>query len=396
MNYRIPLVFLLGALAGAGATRIFREEPDKSGGETKAGPVQAAMRAGRPESPGQRVSAAPGGNDILKTATFRDFGAAGPSEEDFREIMFRLPGIQRSMAFSNLLAQLTPETAPAVLKLISGNAGKYDLHREHEMLWERWGQIDGRAACAAVFENNARFAQTSISQRTIKAWAREDPRSAYTWLMAQEDIPLRSGMIKGVIEGYAAADPEGAHRFIATELQDAALKNHGYWRVARSYLDAGGLPAVESYFAKFDKADPDYAGVRVTVADMFVDSGSAGALQWIGRQEAGAQSELSGYITSRLVHDRPDDLIRTLAADNTMTGFDRAGAISQGVAEWIRVNPNAMGEWLKKNPQLPHYDEVVVPFVNRIRTVDPEAAAAWTATIKDPLLRRQAESPGGN
>ena len=50
-----------------------------------------------------------------------------------------------------------------------------------------------------------------------------------------------------------------------------------------------------------------------------------------------------------------------------------------------------MGEWLRQNGSAPHYDEIVVPYVNQIRSVDPEAAAAWTATIKDPALRTKVQ-----
>jgi hypothetical protein len=354
--------------------------------------VVAAVNAGRRES---QVKTTGGGAEkeaFLKAATFKDFGPGGPSVEDFREVMSHLPGIQRSMAFSNLLAQLTPENAREVMAFIGKNASKYDMHREHEMFWERWGQIDGRAACEAIFESNKRFAQTPMSQRTIQAWARNDPRGAYTWLMAQEDLPLRASMVRGVLNGYAAADPEGAHQFIATELQDATLKNHGYWRVARSQMDANGLPGVEAYFARFDKSDPDYKGVRITVADMFVDAGSAEALRWMSRLDAAAQPEVSSYLTSRLVHDRPDDLVRSLAADSIATGFDRTKVITEAVKGWIGANPNAMGQWLKENRQMPNYDEIVVPYVKQIRAVDAQAATAWAATIKDPVLRQAAET----
>lgn len=101
-------------------------------------------------------------------------------------------------------------------------------------------------------------------------------------------------------------------------------------------------------------------------------------------------------ITARLVRERPDDLIRTLASDDTATGFDRPDVISKAANSWIGADPNAMGEWLKENAQVPYYDGVAIPFVKHIRAVDPEAASAWAATIKNPGLRQQAESTGEN
>ena len=328
------------------------------------------------------VPAKSAADEFLQTAAVRDYGPGGPSAQDFRDLLFRQPTLQRTIAYANLLSQLTPDNAKEVLALMAANATTYDLHREHELAWERWAEIDGPAACAAIFANNSRFERTDMSERTIRAWALRDPQAARDWLRQQEDIPLRDGMMRGVLDGFAAVDPAGAQKFIAEELQEASLKTHGYWRVARSYLADGGLPAVQSYFAKFDKADPQYAPMRITVADMFVDAGSPEALQWLGALDEQGRSDVSNYVTSRLVEDKPDQLVRALAAGNTPPGLNREVLISNAVRAWVGTNPNAMGEWLKANKNAAHYDEVAVAYVNQIRSVDPEAAAAWAATIK--------------
>ncbi len=220
-----------------------------------------------------------------------------------------------------------------------------------------------------------------------------DAKAAREWLMSQEDIPLRDGMMRGVLDGFAAVDPAGAHRFIAEELTDASLKTHGFWRVARSHLVDGGLSAVQAYFAAFDKSDPQYQPMRVTVGDMFVDAGSTEALQWLGSLDEGDRAGVSHYITSRLVKDKPDNLVRTLAATDT-PGVARPELLERAVRGWIGANPNAMGEWLRQNSSAPHYDEIVVPYVNQIRSVDPEAAAAWAATIKNPEVRAKVQAAG--
>jgi inhibitor of KinA sporulation pathway (predicted exonuclease) len=47
-----------------------------------------------------------------------------------------------------------------------------------------------------------------------------------------------------------------------------------------------------------------------------------------------------------------------------------------------------MGAWLQKNRNAPHFDEVVAPFIRTIRSTDPEAAAAWAETIRDPEIKK--------
>ena len=297
--------------------------------------------------------------------------------------------MQRRLAFSNLLAQLTADRLPEVLALIAQAAPVYDLHAEHEMLWERWGELDGPAACQAIFEKDARFEHTGISQKTIEAWSRQNPQAASAWLMAQQDIPLKASMMRGVLDGYAFCDPAGAHDFIRSELADAALKDHGYWRVARSQLVEKGLTGVQDYFARFDKSDANYKQLTFTVADIFTDAGSREALQWMAGLEAGNREQVSGYMLGRLINDRPDDLVRTLAGSEATGGMNRQEVISQAVAAWTKVNPDDMGLWLRDNRQAPHYDEIAAAYVNHIRSVDPAAAEAWSKTIKNPASSRE-------
>jgi hypothetical protein len=299
--------------------------------------------------------------------------------------------MQRTIAFTNLLSQLSPKKAREVMALIGANANTYDLHREHELVWERWAEIDGPSACAAIFDSNRRFDRTDLSERTIRSWAMRDPQAAREWLMKQDDIPLRDGMMRGLLDGFATVDPSGAQRYISEEITDASLKTHGLWRIARSHLADGGLPAVQAFFSNFDKNDPQYEPLRVTTGDMFIDAGATDAMKWLGSLDQAGRRAMSEYVTSRLVHDKPDNLVRELAANDTPAEVDRSRLIARAVQEWVGSNPNAMGEWLRSNSSAPHYDEIVVPYVNQISNVDPEAASAWAATIKDPVLRAKAQ-----
>jgi hypothetical protein len=125
---------------------------------------------------------------------------------------------------------------------------------------------------------------------------------------------------------------------------------------------------------------------------MFVDAGSADTINWLGSLDQQGLTEVSGYVTSRLVREQPDQLVIALARSETPQGIDREQLATQAVRAWAGSNPNAMGDWLKENRNQPHYDEIAVPYVHQIRSVDPEAAAAWAATIKDPALRAKAEA----
>lgn len=105
-----------------------------------------------------------------------------------------------------------------------------------------------------------------------------------------------------------------------------------------------------------------------------MDAGPQASLQWLGSLDKEGSKAVGGYVTSRLVKDKPDKLVRMgrmIAAGETPLDVDREQLTAQAVRGWIGANPNAMGDWLKNNRNAPRSDEIAVPYVNQIRSTDP-------------------------
>jgi hypothetical protein len=62
---------------------------------------------------------------------------------------------------------------------------------------------------------------------------------------------------------------------------------------------------------------------------------------------------------------------------------------SRAVAKWTSLNPGAMANWLKENPEIPNYDMLTGPFAVSVAKQDYEAARAWAGSLRDPAMRDQ-------
>ncbi len=292
-----------------------------------------------------------------------------------------------------LLKDMTPEAAPEILKALKALGTKgHIITNEKRVFWERWGEIDGEAACETIFERDKRLAQTPFSMLTINAWARVDPLAASKWILSKEDVPLRDSMYKGFLNGLEEHDPEEAEQFIAAADLKGGVKAHGYWRVARQIRVDDGYEAVGEWYKKFTPDHPQYKSLTETVTDVWTHASVADSLAWGNTVEIDPKFAESARkrLHNRIAQTKPDQVVEHLALEADVESLVGAGyLVDRAVQRWIQTNPNAMGEWLAKNMDARNYDFVAEPFARHIVNEDPEAAAKWAATIRDPVTREK-------
>lgn len=69
-----------------------------------------------------------------------------------------------------------------------------------------------------------------------------------------------------------------------------------------------------------------------------------------------------------------------------------SAAMPELITQWTERDYNAAAAWLGKAPNsAPWKDAAVAALVKQIQSVDPDAARAWSATIKNPALRPEAK-----
>lgn len=293
--------------------------------------------------------------------------------------------------YLDLLQGLTPEDAPRMIELFRelGERG-YPTPEYDRLFWQRWAEIDGAAASAAMFARDKRFPETQLSNIAISTWAKSDPEAASAWLFAQEDIPLREGMTKGLIEGMAEHDPADAMRFLLSANLSSDQLAHGYVHVARQYNLQHGLDSVGQWYQQQLAEGRDPGMVANAAVGVYVRAPLDEALGWANTLDGASEITLAtrNQLHARLAQGRPSGLIDYLAKEPGAENLAGVGSLSErAVSNWIQTNPGAMANWLKDNRELPNYDLVAAPFAAQVARDDREAALAWAETLRDPALR---------
>lgn len=407
----ILLGFFLGIITGVGAIWWIREPPAAAAEGTVSGDAmkqgESAVRAvtlSRGEGDGET------GGPVREKGLLRFFSRVEASKDEVpvgtvEAIRYTIlePSTQGKLAYLALLQKMTTEEAPALIDLFHELSQRGHVVNEYDKLfWERWAEIDGEAASAAMFQRDNRFRETLLSKLAISTWAKNDPDAARAWLFAQEDIPLREGMVKGLVEGWAQHDPAAAQRFLMNTDLAADQLQFGFNEVARQFQMRDGLGAVGKWYGGFAETDPDFGRVMSATTQIYTRAPLEVALAWadgLGEQNQGAVRTRT-QLHDRLAEGRPDGLLKHLAVDpraGSILGVDRL--TDRAVAKWISTNPGAMASWLKENPGIPNYDLLTAPFAMRVAAQDHEAALAWAGTLRDPALRdrvvRQIGAAGG-
>ncbi|MGI9239675.1 MAG: hypothetical protein ACR2RV_02675, partial [Verrucomicrobiales bacterium] len=314
------------------------------------------------------------------------------SVNEFRQVLTGGKSISNRERFFQMLMDMTPRSAPELAKVfMESEPSRMQLDEEHKMFWQRWGEIDGASACAAIFEADARLSSSLISNAAISAWAEMDPAAARSWLVAQEDIPLRHGMMRGLVEGMARTDIAEVQQFVDEADLSVKEKAHAHWRIARHHLEQSGVDAVGDWYSQFADDDPMIEHVSLTAVDIYTAGSVGESLAWIQQLERGdaRTAALDRHVRKNLAEQKPDLVIDYLARHEDLSGLEHSASFaSLATDEWIRANPNGMGKWLGENMDIPNYDLVAVPFVRNIVRRDSNAAAHWAETIKDPNLRK--------
>lgn len=403
--------FLPGVVAGAGAgilgtVFLFPSATDRlerSGGN---GPASIETRAESQDSDSQNLeSPAASIRTLAEPSTEAGLRQEHETAENdtvaaLREAI-KTPSTSGKLQYLTLLQQLTAEEAPRMLEVFREMSRQGYKVREYDRLfWERWAELDGPGVAKIMFERDKRFKETGLSNLAISTWAKNDPEAAADWLAQQEDIPLREGMTKGLLEGMAAADPDQAQEFLLSGNFTPDQIAYGFSQIARQKLMQDGLDSVGQWYAEFSENDANFETVTNAATQIYSRAAFSDALHWANQLEGSRDAVLRarGQLHARLADGRPDGLITFLGSEKYAHNIAGVEALtSRAIDRWLRTTPYAMGTWLQQNEDIPNYDLIVKPFAEKVAVDDPNAARAWAGTIRDPELRETVlENLSGN
>jgi hypothetical protein len=386
------------------------------------------QRTGR-KSPSTAVDSAPGSKTLRPSLHGRSAGTSGGSGvwlDSFRgrEFLISDAGMKEAVAaillesdpvtatrrFTQLLAELSPENAPAILEALRDGGGRAPDFLA--LLAHAWGQMDGLAAVEAFDSLRGRGAEAAKSA-ALAAWAAGDPDAAMAWLEehAPADDPntdrrARAAWSRGILTGLARRDMSEALEYL---MKLSAGERGAYVGVLvdeklRDGVAAGGnwalqLPdeplrvtALESVGMKFLRQDLDGARewaqsladradaheLVADVADALATRNPAEAAEWVSKLPAGPSQE-------HAYEDLFENWSRTdpVAAGQSLTGMDpgpaRDTAIQAFSRTLVRQSPEDALVWAGAITDTNQRADVQVELARRWRKSAPDVAAAWVA-----------------
>ena len=180
-------------------------------------------------------------------------------------------------------------------------------------------------------------------------WAAIDPSAAIEWARSHSDTQGFQGAMNGAINGWWSKDPAAAEMYVSARATDSAGRQMA--STLASYI-----------FSK----DPERAR------------------EWVGQlPDLDTRRQAQHVLVIQMAVNDPQSASEYAA---TLPADVREVTLGGAINYWAASNLAAAGEWIK-GLSGPARDEALGAYSYNLLRKDPNAAAAWAATISDPKIR---------
>lgn len=299
--------------------------------------------------PAARDSSIPG---IAPAATS---GVAGrrTGVQQYRSAMKVSDPVVAAGRFALALHDLNEEEIASAAKDLWAKPGNpIELNERKRLLAYRWGQVEGAAAVEFAHAQTGQGKLTAISG-ALAGWASADPAAAKAWIADTAQPAVRSLYDLALVDGWARQDI-------------ASATDHVFDRP----VDRNSERMIRAVAAEHTRQDPEAAGAWATgLPD--------GALR---------DSAISEVATRWVWANGP-------AAIVWVAGLPQSGEMQSAMKEtmriWTRRDPRAASEHVSEMAGGVAKDHAISGLSRAVATEDPDASAAWAATISDATLRQK-------
>ena len=320
------------------------------------------------------------GDDLVISAT--------RMEEAVAAVLLESDPVTATLHFAQLLEELSPENAPAILQALKDNGGSGRASEYLELLAHAWGRLDGKAA-AEAFDTLRGRGSEAAKTAALAAWAAEDPAAATEWLQQRvasadpnADRRANTAWSRGLLTGLARRDVDGALQYLLTL---GVAEQRDYVGVLVEEKLREGVVASADWALRLPD-EPMRIDALETVGMEFLRQDLDGALQW-----------------ARSIADRPDAHEAVADVADAMATRDPAEAVawvaglpagpSQDHAyedlfeNWTRTDPVAAGQSLTRMETGTARDTAIQAFSRTVARESPEDALVWAGAITDSEQR---------
>jgi hypothetical protein len=290
--------------------------------------------------------------------------------------------LTRKLAFSKMLASLTPENAAMMMAAMKANRAD---GQQWNLFHYAWGSKDPAGAFAFAETLNGGQKSQFLTQ-ALPGWASKDPNGAIAWLEGLKDGDEKNRFRSSLVGGLADHDINAATAYVMQRVA-ANDKQAGEFlqTVTGEALRKMGPEGAAAWGDGLAEG-PLKGGALDQIADSFAERDPKAAAAW-------ATKYATGEYATRVIEEVGDnwaerDPRAALAwLGSLQDGKGRSEGTYSALREWTQRDPMAASKYLSAMPASPSKDYAVSGFANSLAREDPESAVIWAKTITNDDAR---------
>jgi hypothetical protein len=251
---------------------------------------------------------------------------------------------------------------------------------------EKLAAVDpDRAMALAKAEGNLKL-RDSLTQATLRGWARLSPTNAAAWALALPDANARETALSSVFTGLVAADPAQAVNLGKLLIQQNPNEALGCGsRLVDALCDAGNFEAAVQLASGGDKEQRSFwlAGAYSKWAEFQPEQAAAAAA---AITDPDLRNEALHGIVGGWAEADPVALVQFVTKLPSET--DDGSILSQALQYWVKHDAAAASQWINSHESGPAMDEGVAA-VAIMESIKPDVAVGWAGSIVNPTLRSE-------
>ena len=313
-----------------------------------------------------------------------------PSERErmrirLRQIRTESNPITRFAALTQAMKELNPDNLPQALELFESIPFGFENAQEYRLLLYAWSQFDPLGAINYCKSRASGIGAGFAVSGVLEGWAARDPDSAKAWV---ED-PANSRMVKlhnfGLVRGWAATDLEGANQYV-TEMKGGDEVGKLVKILADEYYKRG-----------FGEASSWAEQLKDTILKEAAFSSLSSGLSrdqpelissWLeSHANQGYAVKAFENLGKRWSETDPEAAINFFS--DLPSGKTQEIGVKSIIGNWAKKDPLTAGQWLNNRPAGPELDSALSVYASTVSNEDGGMAMEWAISISQEKLQQQ-------
>ena len=313
-----------------------------------------------------------------------------PSESERMRILLRQirtenNPITRFAALTQAMKDLNPDNLPQALELFESIPFGFENAQDYRMLLYAWSQFDPLGAIDYCKSRASGIGAGFAVSGVLEGWAARDPESAKAWV---ED-PENSGMAKlhnfGLVRGWAATDLEGANQYV-TEMKGGDEVGKLVKILADEYYKRG-FGEASSWAEQLKDTKLKEAAFSSLSRGLSRDQPERISSWLESHADQGYAVKAFENLGKRWSETDPEAAINFFS--DLPSGKTQEIGVKSVIGNWAKKDPLIAGQWLNNRPAGPELDSALSVYASTVSNEDGGMAMEWAISISQEKLQQQ-------